>query len=311
VIPGGTGAVVPAGGSADIWRMDAPNPSAVPTFANRTPLHIGGVGLVVRDLEKVAEYYRHLLGVSELARDSGTVRLGAGGVPFLELTERPDAKPDDAREAGLYHTAFLMPTRADLARFVLHIARAGVPVSGASDHGVSEAIYLDDPEGNGIEVYADRPPETWQWRDGLVAMPTVALDVGDLARAADGAPPYGEAPAGLRIGHIHLRVGDLAPVQRFYTEGIGLAPTRSRGGALFMSSARYHHHVATNVWHSQGAGPRDGSRAGLAWFTIEANDSRTVGDVAARLQAAGAPVAPQPYGFETADPWGTRIRVTA
>src|SRR5262245_34351939 len=102
VIPGSTGAVVPARGSADIWRMDAPNPSAVPTFANRTPLHIGGVGLVVRDLEKVAEYYRHLLGVSELARDGGTVRLGAGGVPFLELTERPDARPDDAREAGLH-----------------------------------------------------------------------------------------------------------------------------------------------------------------------------------------------------------------
>jgi len=291
--------------------MDAPNPSAIPTFANRTPLHIGAVGLVVRDLAKVAGYYRHLLGLSELARDGDTVRLGAGGVPFLELTERHDAKPDDAREAGLYHTAFLMPTRADLARFVRHIARTRVPVSGASDHGVSEAIYLDDPEGNGVEVYADRPPETWQWRDDLVAMPTEALNVEDLLRAGDDAPDYGDAPAGLRIGHIHLRVGDLAPAQGFYAGGIGLAATRARGGALFMSSARYHHHVATNVWHSQGAGRRDDSRAGLAWFAVEANDSHTRDGVAMRLDAAGAPVTAQPYGFETADPWGTRIRVTA
>ena len=139
--------------------MDAPNPSATPTFASRTPLHIGTVGLIARDLDKLAVYYRDMLGLDVIGRTDRTVRLGAGGVTILELEQRPDAKPDDQREAGLYHTAFLMPTRADLARWVLHIARSRVPVTGASDHGVSEAFYLDDPEGNGVEVYTDRPAE--------------------------------------------------------------------------------------------------------------------------------------------------------
>jgi catechol 2,3-dioxygenase len=294
--------------NTDIPVMDAPNPSAVPTFASRTPLHIGAVALDVRDLDRVAGYYRDLLGLSELARSARTVQLGAGGVMLVELTHRPDAKVDDPRQAGLYHTAFLMPTRADLARWVIRIARRRIPITGASDHGVSEAIYLDDPEGNGVEVYADRPPETWHWRDGLVDMVTEQLDVEDLVRAADSATDYGEAPAGLRIGHIHLRVGDLENAERFYQDGIGLALTRRRGGAMFMSSARYHHHVATNTWHSPGAGRRDDNRAGLAWFSIEAKDDATLAAVAARLRNAGAAVAPVPAGIETSDPWGTRIR---
>jgi catechol 2,3-dioxygenase len=288
--------------------MDAPNPSAHPTVASRTPLHIGAVGLTVRDLDKVARYYRNLLGLSELSRAGATVRLGTDGVTLVELTHRPDAKPDDPREAGLYHTAFLMPTRADLGRWVRRIAETRVPVSGASDHGVSEAIYLDDPEGNGIEVYADRPPESWTWRDGLVSMPTVALDVGDLVRAGERAPDYAEAPAGLRVGHIHLRVGDVETAEEFYRGPVGLALTRKRGGATFMSSARYHHHVAANVWHSDGAGPRHEDRAGLAWFEIEATDPAVLEATRARLTAAGAPVTARDGGFETADPWGTRIR---
>ena len=289
--------------------MDAPNPSTLPTFANRTPLHIGAVALNVRELDRVAGYYRDLLGLSELARTAGTVQLGVGNTMLLQLDHRPDAKADDPREAGLYHTAFLMPTRADLARWVKRIAAARVPVTGASDHGVSEAIYLDDPEGNGVEVYADRPPETWNWQDGLVAMPTERLDVADLVGAADRRPDYSEAPTGLRIGHIHLRVGDLDAAERFYQGDIGLAPTRRRGGAVFMSSARYHHHVAANVWHSQGAGRRDESRAGLAWFSIEANDGATLDTLAARLRAAGAPLMAASAGLETSDPWGTRIRL--
>lgn len=289
--------------------MDAPNPSARPTFASSTPLHIGAVGLTVRDLDRMARYYGDLLGLTELQREPDRVRLGTDGVTLLELTRRADAKADDAREAGLYHTAFLMPTRADLARWVLKIAGMRVPITGASDHGVSEAIYLDDPEGNGIEVYVDRPPETWTWRDGLVDMPTEALDLQSLLAAADGAADYAEAPAGLRIGHIHLRVGALDAAQGFYTDGIGLEPTRRRGGALFMSSARYHHHVATNVWHSQGAGRRDENRTGLGWFSIAATDAAAVDAMAARLRNAGAPVTPTADGFETADPWGTRIRI--
>jgi catechol 2,3-dioxygenase len=246
--------------------MDAPNPSALPTFASRAPLHIGTVSLTVRDLGAVAAYYRHLLGLTEVGRTADTVRLGTDRVAFLELTHRPAASPDEEREAGLYHTAFLMPTRTDLARFVRHIGQSQVPVTGASDHGVSEAIYLDDPEGNGVEVYVDRPAESWEWRDGLVSMITERLDIPGLMRADNGIP-YVEAPAGLRVGHIHLRVGDVEAAERFWRDVVGLDVTRGgRHGATFLSSGRYHHHVANNIWHSRGAGPGGGGGVGVHWF---------------------------------------------
>src|SRR5262249_53928331 len=238
----------------------------------------------------VAGYYRALLGLSETARENGTVRLGTDGVTLIELIHRPDAKPDDPREAGLYHTAFLMPTRTDLGRWLRRIAATRGPGAGASDHGVSEAIYLDDPEANGVEVYADRPPETWNWRDGLVSMPTVGLDVADVMRAGEHAPDYAAAPGGLRIGHIHLRVGDVDEAEKFYRGPVGLGLTRKRDGAAFMSSQRYHHHVAANVWHSDGAGRRDDERAGLAWFAIEVTDPAILKATGARLAAAGRPV---------------------
>ena len=141
--------------------MDAPNPSATPTFASRTPLHVGAIGLKVRDLDRMTSFYRDVLGLAVLDRAKDASALGAGGVRFVYLEHEPKAEPDDPRSAGLYHTAFLMPTRGDLARWILHVARHKVPLTGASDHAVSEAFYLDDPEGNGIEVYNDRPRERW------------------------------------------------------------------------------------------------------------------------------------------------------
>src|SRR6185503_318460 len=152
--PAGSPIADPAA-SADIWGMDAPNPSSQPTFASRTPIHVGSVALTVRDLDRVATFYREVLGLSLIAASPDKVRLGAGDTGFLELTQQQGVKLDDGHSAGLYHTAFLMPTRSDLARWVMHIANKRTPISGASDHGVSEAFYLDDPEGNGVEVYTD------------------------------------------------------------------------------------------------------------------------------------------------------------
>jgi len=289
--------------------MDAPNPSA-PSFATATPLHIAAVGLNVCDLDRTAAYYRDVIGLDLLERTDGMARLGAGGVPLLELTLRAELRPDDPRSAGLYHTAYLMPTRADLARWVMRVAEKRAAIVGASDHGVSEAFYLDDPEGNGVEVYADRPPDTWDWRDGLVAMPTKPLDIDNIITDVD--PPtaaFAGAPDGLRIGHIHLRVGDLERAEQFYRGGIGLDLTRRRHGASFMSSGHYHHHVGTNVWQSAGAGPRDPTRAGLAWFAIAASDAATFASVRGRLAAIGADTTSMAEGIETADPWGTRVRL--
>jgi catechol 2,3-dioxygenase len=282
----------------------------MPTFASRTPLHISAVALKVRDLDRLTIFYRDALGLAVLDQGKDAAVLGAGGVPFVHLEHSPGAKPDDTREAGLYHTAFLMPTRADLARWILHIARNRVPLSGASDHAVSEAFYLDDPEGNGIEVYSDRPAEMWQWAGDGLRMTTNPLDIDAIVREVPQTAAFAGAPDGLRIGHIHLRVGDVGTHEAFYRDTLGLDVTRRRHGASFLSSGRYHHHVAGNVWHSAGAKMRDDNRAGLSWFAIEAADAEAFDRLENRLQQAGATVTRTPDGIETADPWGTRVRVT-
>ncbi|MCX7310529.1 MAG: VOC family protein [Hyphomicrobiales bacterium] len=289
--------------------MDATNPSATPTFANRTPLRIGTVGLIARDLDRLTNYYRDLLGLTVLDRSAKFALLGAGGVALLEIEHRPNAKPDDQAHAGLYHTAFLMPTRQDHARWIMHIVRNQTPISGASDHGVSEAFYLDDPEGNGIEVYNDRPRERWNWENGLINMTTKQLDIEAILKEIEPASAtYLAAPDGLRVGHIHLRVGAIDKAEEFYRGALGLELTRRRGGATFMSSGSYHHHVGANVWHSDGAGRRDDDRAGLGWFSVE-SDGAADDATLARIKAANAPLQPIPGGVETNDPFGTRVRV--
>jgi catechol 2,3-dioxygenase len=288
--------------------MDAPNPSATPTFASRTPLHIGAVSLKARDLDRLTAHYRDAIGLTVLDHSKDGATLGAGGVPLVQLERAPQAKPDDPRTAGLYHTAFLVPTRADLARWLLYVAQKRVPLTGASDHFVSEAIYLDDPEGNGIEVYRDRGPDEWEWTGDSLKITTDPLDLDDLVSAA-GSETWTGAPDGMRIGHVHLRVGDVETAEKFYRDTIGLAVTRKRGGASFMSSGRYHHHIAANVWHSAGASQREADRAGLAWFSFEAADQAAFDAEKARLAQAGAPLKETSTGIETADPWGTKVRI--
>jgi catechol 2,3-dioxygenase len=290
--------------------MDAPNPSAIPTFASRTPLHVGAVGLKVRDLARLTGFYGDVLGLAVLDRGKDSATLGAGDVPLLHLEHRPDAKPDDPRTAGLYHTAFLMPTRGDLARWILHVARNKVPLTGASDHAVSEAFYLDDPEGNGIEVYYDRPAETWQWTGNDLRITTDPLDVDSILREVPPTATFPGAPDGLRIGHVHLRVGDVARAETFYRDALGLDVTRRRHGASFMSSGRYHHHIAANVWHSAGAGRREENRAGLSWLSLEAADGTAFDAAQVRLAEAGTELTVTAIGLETADPWGSRLRIT-
>jgi len=290
--------------------MDAPNPSATPTFASRTPLHIGAVGLKVRDLDRVTGFYRDVLGLGVLDRGADRTALGAGGVAFVHLEHEPGIKPDDPREAGLYHTAFLMPTRADLARWILHVARRKVSLTGASDHAVSEAFYLDDPEGNGVEVYCDRPAESWEWTGPDLKITTDPLDVDSILREVPSSATYAAAPEGLRIGHAHLRVGDVARAEAFYRDAFGLDVTRRRQGATFLSSGRYHHHIAANVWHSVGAGLRDADRAGLSWLSLETADAAAFDMAKSRLAQAGVEFATMPAGIAAADPWGTRLRIT-
>ncbi len=289
--------------------MDAPNPSATPGLATRAPMHIGAVGLRARDLNRLIAFYRDAIGLDLLRTDGEGAVLGAGDTDLLHIEHAPDAVRDEARAAGLYHTAFLMPTRADLGRWLRHAGELGVQLTGASDHAVSEALYLDDPEGNGIEVYCDRSPESWRWSDHHVEMTTKPLDLDDLSRAAPASDRTDAAPEGLRIGHVHLRVGDLARAEKFWSSGIGLDVTRRRDGALFMSSGGYHHHIACNIWHSDGAGARDPDRAGLAWIALDATDGPGLAALNARLRSAGYPTRSTSEGMVSADPWGTTVRI--
>ena len=203
-----------------------------------------------------------------------------------------------------------MPTRKDLARWLVHAAANRIPLTGFADHLVSKSVYLDDPEGNGIEVYADRAPELWQWNSGTVTMATDPLDIDGLLALTDTrTTSYAKAPDGLRIGHMHLRVGDLERADRFYGGVIGFDPTRKRTGAAFLSSGRYHHHLALNVWQSSGAGPRDDAATGLAWFSLEIAAPEILAAQEQRLRQAGAPAVAIADGIETADPWGTKVRL--
>ncbi|OCK61595.1 VOC family protein [Bradyrhizobium sp. LMTR 3] len=299
-----------AAATAAALAEGAADGAAGPIFANRTPMRIGMVTLRVRNLDLVTNYYRDAIGLTVMQRTATGARLGAGGVPLLDLTLRAGAASEARSAAGLYHTAFLMPTRKDLARWLVHAATNKVPLSGFADHLVSESVYLDDPEGNGIEVYADRAPESWKWDGGTVAMATDPLDIdGLLTLTNPRISNYAGAPDGLRIGHMHLRVGDLEQADRFYGGAIGFDPTRKRTGAAFLSSGRYHHHLGINVWQSSGAGRRDDASTGLAWFSLEVASEEILQAQQQRLRQAGAPAAAIANGIETADPWGTKVRL--
>ncbi|PDT92253.1 ring-cleaving dioxygenase [Bradyrhizobium sp. Y36] len=281
-----------------------------PTYASRTPMRVGMVTLRVKNLDAVAGYYRDVIGLTVMERSANAAKLGTSGVTLLVLEARPDAAIEPRNSAGLYHTAFLMPTRKDLARWLVHAASHRVKLSGFADHLVSESVYLDDPEGNGIEVYADRDPSQWQWSEGSVKMATDELNIPDLLSLTNTrVPDYAGAPEGLRIGHMHLRVGDLAQAGSFYHGAIGLDPTRSRNGAAFLSSGRYHHHLGMNVWQSQGAGQRDDQMTGLAWFSLVTEKPDILAAQEQRLRKGGAQVTALANGVEAVDPWGTRVRL--
>jgi catechol 2,3-dioxygenase len=283
---------------------------AGPTFASRTPMRVGMVTLRVRKLDPVTDFYRDVIGLDVMERNATSATLGTGGVKLLVLEAHADAAEESKRAAGLYHTAFLMPTRKDLARWLVHAAIHRVPLSGFADHRVSESVYLDDPEGNGIEVYADRDPALWQWNAGTVTMGTDQLDIDDLVSLTNTkVSVYAKAPDGLRIGHMHLRVGDLAQAGGFYRNTIGFDPTRERQGAAFLSSGRYHHHLGLNVWQSAGAGRRDDKATGLAWFSLEIAKADLFAAQEERLRKVTSDIVTVTDGIEVSDPWGTRIRL--
>jgi catechol 2,3-dioxygenase len=268
---------------------------------------VGTVRLQVADLDRSLAYYERVIGLGVLDRSEGAAQLGAEpGRPLIELRQRPGARPVPRRgRLGLYHFAILLPERAALGRFVRHLGELDVP-AGMSDHLVSEAIYLSDPDGLGIEVYADRPRDRWEYQGGQIVMATNPLDVSDLLAAA-GESTWTGAPPGTLIGHIHLFVGDLERSAAFYERGIGFDRTVwSYPGALFMSAGGYHHHLGTNTW-AAGAPPAAEADARLLEWELLVPGTRDAAHALERLAAAGAPV--QREAGVARDPWGTAVRI--
>ena len=272
---------------------------------------LGPVRLQVADLERSLAYYQSVLGLSLTERNDRQATLNPHGAerPLVVLEERAGATavPRHGR-LGLYHFAILLPERADLGRFLRHLSEIGER-AGASDHLVSEAVYLRDPDGLGIEVYADRPRSAWETNGRELRMATLPLDTADVVREAAGSSWTG-MPAGTTMGHVHLHVGDLDRAADFYHQALGLDKTVwSYPGALFLSAGGYHHHVGLNTW-AASAPPAGETDAKLLEWTLELLDDEQVGRVAESLEAGGYPVERASTGqIVTQDPWGTRLRV--
>jgi catechol 2,3-dioxygenase len=237
---------------------------------------IGAVRLRVADLERAVGYYEHAIGLRVLAREGDVVRLGADAA-LLELEGDPAAPPAPPRSTGLFHFALLVPSRPELARAVRRVADAGERFTGASDHLVSEALYLRDPEGNGIEIYRDRPREEWPWSGDELQMDTLPLDLDGVLRElpADG---DGGMPAGTVVGHVHLQVADVAAAEAFYARELGLDVTAHYPGAVFLSRGGYHHHIGANTWASRGGSPPPPGSRGLQWFEVDLPGSGLIED---------------------------------
>ncbi len=252
------------------------------------PISIGTVTLKVVDGERSAAFYESKLGLDRISGYGERTTLGRGDTPLLHLLEDRSARRRP-KEAGLFHTAFLLPSPSDLGAWLEHATRAGVRLDGAADHGVSQALYLHDPEGNGIEIYADRSRSEWVRSGNEIQMGTQPLDLRQLLSGSDG--PWRGLPTGSVIGHVHLQVGDLAGADSFYRDELGFDRTARAAGASFYGSGGYHHHLAANTWNSLGAGHRTQGAAGLVDVELLASSDA--------LQ-----------GPEHIDPWGIRFRVS-
>ena len=265
-------------------------------------LRLGAAHLSVADLDRSIGFYQDALGLREQWREDGVAALGAGAEDLLVLHEEPGARPG-GRAAGLFHFALLYPSREELARALQRLAATRTPLDGASDHGVSEALYLHDPDNHGIELYADRPRAAWPPPGNpgeRVGMYTRALDLDDMLATIFGEAPVAHAGSGLRMGHVHLHVGDLDAARAFYADRLGLELMTTYPGALFLAAGGYHHHLGANTWAGEGVGPAPPGTARLLEWTMLFDDAAELDAVRERM------------GGEVAeDPWGIRLRFDA
>lgn len=279
------------------------------TFHTKPAQFIKHMTLHVTDLEAMTNFYTNVLGM-QATITADEVHLSADGTQtLLTLVPLPSPEAHHSRTTGLYHIAFLLPTRADLAHIFVHFEKLSIRL-GASDHDVSEALYLHDIEGNGIEIYVDRDAQTWEWTDQhTVKMGTTYLQVQDLLQQVNG--EWNGMPTNTVIGHIHLSVANLQAMHDFYTKGLGYeVVTRYGNQALFLSTNNYHHHIGMNTWESLNAPPKKPNQTGMASYTIDTANEQTAHELKERLLALGATIQPLQFGFSTVDPSGNTIHIT-
>src|SRR3712207_4930737 len=270
-------------------------------------LRLGAVHLTVTDLDRSVAFYGEAIGLRLHRREGAVAAMGVGEEDLLVLHEEPAARRA-GRHAGLYHHALLFPSREELARAALRLAATETPIQGASDHGTHEAIYLPDPDGNGIELAADRPREAWPQPLEYAGGP-YPLDLDGLLSAIAGEEPRAQAGSGLRIGHVHLHVGDLDRGLGFYRDVLGFElVTLMPGAAAFVSAGGSYHHLSFNLWRGEGVPPAPAGRAGLRHWTVVLDDPADLAAVSSRTRAAGIEVEEREGGsFLVRDPWGIAV----
>lgn len=279
-------------------------------YHGKTATYVGSVRLKVESLERSLRFYQGVLGFQILKQDQTQATLTTDGQrSILSLVQPANVTPKEGRRAGLYHFAILLPERSDLANMVNHLAKQGVRF-GSANHLVSEALYFEDPDANGIEVYSDTDSSTWTWDEDGVSMASIPLDFDDLLKESATQVPAFVLPKETIIGHIHLHVSNLQTAEKFYVKGLGFqVATRFRDSALFLSTARYHHHVALNTWNGVGAPPTPKHSVGLDYYTLLFPTDEARQTAIANLEGIGAAVQRQGGRIMVADPAGNTIEL--
>ncbi|MEM7126482.1 MAG: VOC family protein [Chloroflexota bacterium] len=270
---------------------------------------VGKVTLGVANLEMMTDFYTELIGLTVQDQGASVVELGVDDIPLLRLEARPNGR-QYPNATGLYHFALLLPSREELGQWLTHLSANNYSLTGASDHLVSEALYLNDPEGNGTEVYRDRPRSEWHYESGQIQMATIRLNL--QALLADAKPaPFTQLPSGTIMGHIHLQVNDVTKNAQFYADLVGFESMLLWPEAAFLAAGGYHHHLGMNIWHSRGASSASEGSLGLLRYEIRLPDAQQTDSLVARLDAMDVPIIHTDEGPSIMDPSGNLAVLTA
>ncbi|MDQ0178033.1 VOC family protein [Bacillus chungangensis] len=280
------------------------------TFHRDPSTFVNQVHILAKDVERSLLFYQEIIGFRILEHIGKKVVLTADGKTPLVTIEQPEnVLTKEPRTTGLYHFALLLPQRSDLAKALSHLINTGYPLQGASDHRVSEAIYLADPDGNGIEIYADRPLHSWIKEDGQILMTTERLDIENLLQETKG-EPWNGLPEHTIMGHIHLHVSDLQKAEDFYCKGLGFNVVNRYGEqATFISTGGYHHHIGMNTWNGVGAKAPAANSVGMKWFSLVFPNEKARNEAVNKLKTLGVSVQEEEGILITKDPSGNHIRL--